>query len=245
MSLLSREECVELGLSVYTNPLIVWATVQLAAAKGRQGRLERRGVTAAFLKEIKVLVGKIAELESTLVKQGATLPQETTQSQRIREEASAYWQEAKQILKIEFGTCPEIQVRSRLGVRTGRLLANLCREMECVVAVLKEHSPQLSWLGVDEAFLHAGVVLIGKLKEARSTLGSACKALSPALAEQCCDKGRLYDMTRKLVLIGQLEFLHEPEQAAAFNYDVLRRELRARSEVRAKTVIAAGRLMNL
>lgn len=241
MSVLSREECIELGLSVDTNPLIVWATVQLSAAHGRQGRLERRGITPPFLREIQVLAGKIAELESTLVRQKGALPQETAQSRRIREEAAAYRQEARQILKIEFGTCPEMQVRSRLGVRTGRLIANLCRELECAVAVLKEHSPRLSRLGVDEAFLHAGDALIGKLREAQSTLSSACQALSPALAEQCCNKGKLYDLTRKLVRIGRLEFLHEPEQAAAFNYDVLRRQLRGRPDLRAGRISAVVR----
>lgn len=241
MSQLSREESIELGLSVPAVPLMGWATEQLAAVKGRQERLESRGVTAPYLKEVKTLIGTVSELENTLVKEKVSLPPEVAHSQRIREEASAYLQEAKQILKIEFGTCPEIQVRARLGVRTGRLLANLCREMECVLAVLREQSSQLGWLGVDEAFLSAGEGLIGKLKEAQAKLGSACMALSPALAEQCCQKGKLYDLTRKLVRIGQLEFLHEPEQAAAFNYTLLRRELRVGSEVRAKTAKAAVR----
>jgi len=241
MSQLSREECIELGLSVPTGPLIGWATEQLAAVKGREERLECRGITAPFLKEVKILIGTVAELQNTLGKEKASLPPVVAELQRIREEACAYWQEAKQIVKIEFGTCPEIQVQCRPGVRTGRLLANLCREMECVVAVLRQHSPQLSWLGVDEAFLNAGDALIRKLKDAQAKLDSACKALSPALADQCCEKGKLYDLCRKLVRIGQLEFLHEPEQAAAFSYTLLRKELRAGSEVRAKTVKAVAR----
>jgi len=241
MSQLSREECIELGLSIPTGPLIGWATEQLAVAKGRAARLLGRGITASFLDEIKMLIGKVAELQSTLLKEKASLPPELAKVQRIREEAYAYWQEAKQIVKIEFGTHPEIQVRCRLGVRTGRLLANLTREMECVVAVLREHSTQLSWLGADEAFVNAGGELIGKLKEAQAMQASAMEALSPALAEQCVEKGKLYDLTRKLVRIGQLEYLHEPEQAAAFNYTLLRKELRAGSEVRAKTVKAVVR----
>jgi hypothetical protein len=241
MSPLSREELMELGLSVPAVPLVLWATVQVSAARARQMRLAGRGLTAPFLKEIKILVGRVAELETTLGKERASPPSEVVQSQRIREEASAYCQEAKQIMKIEFGTCPELQVKSRLGVRTGRLLANLCREMESVVAVLREHSPQLSWLGVDEDFINAGQALIGKLREAQAKLDSACKAMSPALAEQSCEKGRLYDLTRKLVRIGQLEFLHEPEQAAAFNYTLLRMELRPGSEVRLKTASAVVR----
>ena len=244
MNQLSRQECIELGLSVPTVPLLVWANEQFSAAKGRQKRLRHRGITAQYLKEIKTLIKTVAELQNTLAKEKASLPSEAEELQRIREEAFAYWQEAKQIVKIEFGTCPEMQIQCRLGVRTGRLLANLTREMECVVPVLKIHSPQLSWLGVDEDFLKVGGLLIGKLKEAQAKLDSVCKALSPILAEKCCEKGKLYDLTRKLVRIGQLEFLHEPEQAAAFNYSKLRRELRAGSEVRAKTVFAAGRLMN-
>jgi hypothetical protein len=109
------------------------------------------------------------------------------------------------------------------------------------VAVLREHSPQLGWLGVDEDFINAGQVLIGKLREAQEKLDSACRAMSTTLTEQSCEKGKLYDLTRKLVRIGQLEFLHEPEQAAAFNYTLLRKELRAGSEVRVKTAKAIAR----
>jgi hypothetical protein len=241
MSQLSREECIELGLSVPTAPLIGWATEQLAVAKGRGDRLEGRGITAPFLNEVKVLIGRVSELQGTRNKEMMALPPEVAQAQRIREEAFAYWREAKQIVKIEFGTCPEIQVRCRLGVRTGRLLANLCRELECVVTVLREHSSELSWLGADAAFINAGAALIGKLKEAQLRLALALKAVSPDLADLCCEKGKLYDLARKLVRIGQLEYLHEPEQAAAFNYSLLRRELRAGSEVRAKTVKAVVR----
>lgn len=234
MSQLSRGECIELGLSVPTGPLTGWAAEQLATAKGREDRLAGRGVTASFLKEIKTLIGTITELQGAVAKEKAPVPPEAAQAQRVREEALAYGQEAKQIVKIEFGTCPEVQVKARPGVRTGRLLANLCRELECVVAVLREHAPQLGWLGGTEDFINTGHILIGKLKEAQANLEAACQVLPPALADQSCEKGKLYDLTRKLVRIGQLEFLHEPEQAAAFNYTLLRKELRAGSEVRAK-----------
>jgi hypothetical protein len=241
MSQLSREDCIELGISVPNVPLVVWATEQLSVAKGRQERLEGRGVTPAFLQEIKTLIRMVVELENTLGKEKTSLSSEVAPFQKLREQASAYCQEAKQIVKIEFGTCPEIQVRGRLGVRTGRLLSNLCREIECVVAVLREQLPQLSWLGVDEAFINAGDELVGKLKEAQAKLVRAIQALSPNLAEQCCLKGQLYDLCRKLVRIGQLEYLHEPEQAAAFNYTLLRKDLRAGSEVRAKSPKSVAR----
>jgi len=235
MNQLSREECIELGLSVPAIPLVGWAYEQLSAAKSRLERLGDRGITAPYLKEIKSLVVRVAELETTLGSKKTVLPPELVQSQQVREEASAYLQEAKQIIKIEFGMCPEVQAKCRLGVRTGRLLAHLGRELEYVVPVLWEHAPQLAWLGADAAFIHAGEGLIGRLKEAQAKLDAARKALSPALADLCCEKGKLYDLCRKLVRIGQLEYLHEPEQASAFNYTLLRKELRRGSEVRAKT----------
>jgi len=241
MSQLSREECIELGLSVPSGPLIGWATEQLAVAKGRQDRLVRRGVTPGFLNEVKLLLGTVSEMRGSPGRDKNVLPPEVSQAQRVREEAFDYWLEAKQMLKIEFGTCPEIQARCRLGVRTGRLLANLCREVECVVAVLREFSPHLRWLGADESFINDGDVLIGKLKEAQAKLFLASQTVSATFADLCCEKGKLYDLTRKLVRIGHLEYLHEPEQAAAFNYTLLRKELRAGSEVRAKTVKAVVR----
>src|SRR5688572_24474966 len=88
MSQLSREECIELGLSVPAVPLVLWATEQLSAAKARQQRLEGRGITAPFMKELKILVGRVTELETTLGKEKAAPPSEVVQSQRIREEAS-------------------------------------------------------------------------------------------------------------------------------------------------------------
>jgi hypothetical protein len=161
-------------------------------------------------------------------------PPEVAQAQRIREEAFAYWQEAKQIVKVEFGSNPDIQAKFHLGVRSGRLIAHLTRELDCIVSLLGEHSAQLGWLGMTETFQRVGVVLIGNLRAAQAKLDSACKGLPAVLAELCFRKGCLYDLTRKLVRIGRLEFLHEPEQASAFNYAVLRWELRAGSEVRMK-----------
>jgi hypothetical protein len=241
MSTLSREECIELGVSIPNAPLIDWAEGQLAAARAREARLEHRGIHAPYLKEIQTLVKTITAAQAGLARTSAVPPAEVVDAQRIREEAFAYWQEAKQIVKVEFGSNPDMLVKFRLGVRTGRLIANLTRELDCIVSLLGAHSEQLGWLGVTDTFRKVGEVLIGRLKEAQSKLDSACKALPPAVAELCFLKGRLYDLTRKLVRVGQLEFLREPEQAAAFNYSVLRRELRAGSEVRLKSVKSAVR----
>jgi hypothetical protein len=241
MGQLTRRECIELGVSVPTGPLTAWAIDQLAAAGGREKRLEHRGIHSPYLEEIQALIGTITEAQPAQGRENAMPPAEVIDAQRIREEAFAYWQEAKQIVKVEFGSNPDMLVKFRLGVRTGRLIANLTRELDCIVSLLGEHSAQLGWLGVTETFQRVGGVLIGKLKEAQAKLDAVCRALPPVLAEQCFRKGRLYDLTRKLVRIGQLEFLHEPELAAAFNYSVLRRELRAGSEVRAKPLRAATR----
>jgi hypothetical protein len=242
MTQLSREACIELGVSVPTAPLIGWATEQLAAAKVQEQRLQHRGVRNPFLTEIKTLIDKVEELQTALGKEKTTLPAEVTQAQRTRDEAYAHWQEAKQIVKTEFGTRPEIQAKFHFGVRTGRLIANLRREMEHDLALLREHSADLRWLGVDEAFLTAGDVLISKLKDAQTNIETATKRFPSQFADQCSEKGKLYELTRKLVRIGKLEFQHEPEQAAVFNYDLLRKELRAGSEVRAnKTAKASTR----
>jgi hypothetical protein len=240
MSPLSREECIELGVSVPSAALTGWAMDQLAAAKGRVRRLEHRGIHPPYLMEIQGLIGTITEAQSVLGPEHANPPAAVVDVQRIREEAFAYWREAKQIVNVEFGSNPDRLVKFPLRGRTGRLIANLTRELDCIVSLLGVHSAQLGWRGVTQIFRRLGEVLISKLKEAQAKLDSFCRALPPHLAQHCCLKGRLYDLTRKLVRIGQLEFLHEPEQAAAFNYSVLRMELRAGSEGRirrAKTAV--------
>lgn len=234
MSLLSREECIELGVSVPTTSLIGWASEQLAAGKARSERLERRGIHGAFLQTLKGTIDKVAEIQGTLGKDRSALPTELLQAQRVREDAFAYWQEVQQIVKVEFATRPEIQAKFQMGIRTGHLISNLRRVLEGNLALLRAHSAELSWLGVNEAFLKSGEVLIGKLHEAQTTLEAGCRGLPALLMELSFEKGKLYDLTRKLVRIGRLEFLQEPEQSAVFNYELLRKELRAGSQMRIK-----------
>lgn len=241
MSQLSRAECIELGISIPTAPLTVWAADQLEAARGWEERLEHRGIHSSYLDEIRSLIGVITEAQRRLGREKGRPPAEVVEVQRIREEAVAYWQEAKHIIKVEFGSKPDLLVKLRLGVRTGRLISNLTRELDCIVSLLGVHSAPLGWRGVTETFQRVGEVLIRKLQDAQGRLDRVCKALPPVLAEQCRRKGRLYDLTRTLVRIGQLEFLHEPEQAETFNYSVLRRELYAGATGRSKTARFAVR----
>ncbi len=225
MNPLSSEEYIELGLSIPTNSLEVWATVLLAAAQWKLDRLELRGITPSFLKEIKTLIQAVGDLENTLGKEKHSHPPEADQVQRIREAAATYQDQANQILSLVSGTLSE----TPLEVRTGPLLGNLGRDMACIVALLRGSSAKSGSPGIDKAFLSEGDVLVRELKESQMLLTSARQALSPAQEKQCSQKGKLYERIWTLIQVGQREFLHEPEQAATFNYSLLNRALRAGS----------------
>ncbi len=111
-----------------------------------------------------------------------------------------------------FGIPSEVPIKSRLEVRTGRLLANVCRETESIVGMLREQAPPLGGRGVDEAFLGIVDELIRNLKDAQAKLASAREAHTPAFAVRCSQKSKLYDLARKLVWIGRLECLCRPKQ---------------------------------
>jgi hypothetical protein len=57
----------------------------------------------------------------------------------------------------------------------------------------------------------------------------ACRALPAPQAQQCHDKGLLYDLTRKLVRVGRLEFALDPASAADFNFTDVRQGRDARA----------------
>jgi hypothetical protein len=223
MSHLGREEFIELGVSVSTASLTEWASAQLTATKGRETRLQTRGLNAAYLSGVKDLIAVVESRQKELGASQELPPQAAALAQRIREEALGYWREAKQIAKVEFGTDPDRLARFRTGVQTGLLISNLIKELESMVALLREHSSQLVALGGTEAFVARGELLIGRLKEVKGTLDAACRALPAPAAQQCHDKGLLYDLTRKLVRVGRLEFILDPEQSAAFNFTGVRR----------------------
>lgn len=224
MSPLTREDFIELGVSVPTNSLVEWATRQLAATKGREARLQSRGVNAAFLTGVRDLVTTVGTHQKELGTAAESAPQAVAQAQRIREEAIGFWRESKQIAKVAFGTSPDLLAKFRTGVQTGLLVTNLIRELESIVALLREHSKELAALGANEAFIERGSLLIGRLKEVKVALDSACRELTPPAAQQGHDKGLLYDLTRRLVRVGRLEFILDPDQAAGFNFTGVRRE---------------------
>jgi len=109
-------------------------------------------------------------------------------------------------------------------VQTGLLITNLVRELELMIPLMREHAAPLAALGAGEAFVTRGELLVARLKEAKIRLDAACKELPPTLAQLCHDKGLLYHLTRNLVRVGRLEFTLEPQQAARFNFNQVRRE---------------------
>jgi hypothetical protein len=160
MTQLSRDECIELGASIPTAPLTGWAADQHAAAVGRIARLGNRGIRPSYLKEIETLVDAVTESQGRLGWGGAMPPAAIVRAQRIREEAFASWREAKRIVNVRFGTDAEHAATFRLGVRTGRLVANLTRELDCIVSLLGVQSAQVRWLGVTDTFRRVGAVLV-------------------------------------------------------------------------------------
>ena len=224
MSDLKREEFIELGISIPTAFVTEWASGQVAATKGRESRLEIRGVTAAYLSGIRDLADTIEKRRRELDESQELPPEAAALAERIRAEAMGYWREAKRLAGVAFASQPDVLAKFRTGVHTGLLIQNLVRELESTVALLKEHLPSFSTLGAGEAFVARGEHLVARLKEAKSHLDRACRDLPPTVAQHCHDKGLLYDLTRRLVRVGRLEFTLEPRQAKEFNFRLVRRD---------------------
>ncbi len=241
MSRLTRDEFIELGASLPASTLVDWASGQLAATKGRETRLQTRGVNAATLAAIQDLTVTVEKRGKELGQPQELPPQAVALAQRIREEAMAFWREAKQIAKVEFGTQPDLLAKFRTGVQTGLLIANLTKELESVLALLREHAAQLAGLGGTPAFIARGEALVGRLKAVKSDLDTACRALPAPALQQCHDKGLLYDETRRLVRIARLEFNLDPEQASKFNFSAVRRDRGVSTRPELKSTNSAGR----
>jgi len=224
MSALSREEFIELGVSIPTAVVTEWATGRLSATKGRESRLELRGVTAASLSGSRDLIDLIERRRRELGESQALPPEAAALAERIRAEAIGYWREAKRLANAAFATQPDVLAEFRVGVKTGLLIMKLVRELETTVALMRVHAATFAALGAGETFITRGELLIARLKKAKSTLDAACGELSATALQQCHDKGVLYDLTRTLVRIGRLEFALEAEVAKEFNFDLVRRD---------------------
>lgn len=224
MGTLSREEFIELGVAIPTALVTEWATGRLAAAKGRESRLELRGLTAASFSGRRDLIDRIERRQRELGESQALPPEAAAMAERTRAEAVGYWRKAKRLASTAFATQPDVLAEFRVGVKTGLLILNLVRELESTVALLRVHAAAFAALGAGEDFITRGDHLIARLKEAKATLDAACRELSAPALEQCYDKGVLYDLTRTLVRIGRLEFALEAGVAKEFNFDLVRRD---------------------
>lgn len=224
MSPLNREELVELGMSVPTGSLTQWALDQLTATRGRESRLELRGVGASDLAELRRLIDTVEKGHRELGDAETLPPPEGALAERLRVEALGYWREAKWIARIAFAGDPDILAKFRTGVQTGLLLKNLMGELVSTTALLREHSLSLARYGATEAFIGRGAGLVTKLRDAKATMDAACRDLSPAATQQFHDKGLLYDRTRTLVRIGRLEFHRDPSEASDFNFTLVHRD---------------------
>ena len=224
MSALSREEFIELGVSIPTALVTEWASGRLAATKGRESRLEMRGVTSASLTGSRDLIDVIEKRQRELGEGHALPPEAAALAERIRAEAVGYWREAKRLASAAFSAQPDVLAKFRVGVKTGLLIMNLVRELETTVALMRVHAEAFAVLGVGESFITRGELLIARLKQAKVKLDAACGQLPASAAQQCHDKGVLYDLTRNLVRIGRVEFALEPCLAKEFNFDLVRRD---------------------
>lgn len=224
MSVLNREEFIELGLSIPTAFVTEWASGQVSATKGRESRLEMRGVNGAYLSGIRDLADLVGKRQREMGASNELPPAPAALAERVRAEAMGYWRECKRLARIAFESQPDVLAKFRTGVHTGLLIQNLVRELELMVALLREHSAAFAPLGAGDPFIARGELLVGRLKEAKSKMDAACRELPPTVAQHCHDKGLLYDLTRRLVRIGRLEFTLEPKQAADFNFKKVRRD---------------------
>jgi hypothetical protein len=224
MSPLLRADLVELGLSVPTSYLTKWASDQVSATQGRESRLEQRGINAPYLSQLRDLIGVVEKRRQELGDSQELPPQAGALAERIRLEALSYWREAKQIAQVAFATEPDTLAKFRTGVQTGLLILNLVRELESMVALLREHSERLARFGANAGFIDRGEALVKRLKEVKVHLDAACRELPEAAQQQCHDKGMLYDRTRLLVRVGRLEFHLDRAQQSKFNFTLVRRD---------------------
>jgi hypothetical protein len=240
MSVLSREECIELGVSTPTSILIEWAGKQISATQGHESRLQIRGVGSATLADIRELAVVIEGRQRELGDSHGLPPEPAALAERIRADAVGYWREAKRLVGVAFATQPDVLAKFRTGVRTGLLIANLIQELESMIPLMREHAAPLAVLGARESFVTRGELLVARLKEAKSRLDGACKELPPAVAQLYHDKGLLYHLTRNLVRVGRLEFALEPQEAARFNFNLVRRDRGVSTGPRLKKLKAVG-----
>ncbi len=220
---MTRVQMIALGETIPSATLTEWSKAIHGLAVKYLARLSKRGATPGFLGEIEKLNVEVPKLETTQEVGKKDLSASTDDVERDRDDAYDLWREARESAKVEFGTEPDALARFRTGVHVGGSAPLLVSEIRFLVPVLRATLAQLGWLGLNEEFVKRGEALADKLEASNTIQEVTRKGLPPKTAELYLNRGRLYDLTRKLVRIGRLEFRKEPEMAKLFNYEIVRR----------------------
>lgn len=218
MNPLTREELVEMGMSIQPGSLLRWAERLLTAARRHEVRLRSRGVDAARLSGIEDLIRKVRSEWTESGYKDEAPAQFAVRHHGLREDALAYKKEVTLMAKVAFGSQPDVLSTFRPGVPTGHLLANLANELKSEVGLLREHATRLADLGLTPDFIDRGELLIEALEKARGGQETEFGAMPPTVQQKYHDTGLLYDLIRTLVRTGQLEFRKNPSTAAEFTF---------------------------
>lgn len=218
-----RYDLIESGRAVPTGALVEWAAAQLSVAKRYPERLESRGVNGPFFHEVAATIEQVQRLQDQQGRAfGVAAGRATPEVNALIDQAVDFWREVRLIAKIEFSRAPDVLIRFRPGVKAGESLRRLSDEIEHALPLLRLYRPQLSWLGVTDAFIARGESLLGRLRQEDARQRADVERLPAPEAELEFQKGRLLDLTRKLVRIGRLEFRNEPRIVGCFSYDIVR-----------------------
>lgn len=231
---LSRSEAIHMGSRLSSENLTKWARTICARARVDFERLKKRGVSEDFLKTTEAICAEVDELEAKIKIAKEAVPDAAAELEKAHENALAWRKQAMMMAQVEFGTDPEMLARFRVGVNVGESVPKLVRELEVLLPLIRQFIRNLSWLGCAELFLSTGETLAKTLKELDARQEAARNALPPETAEFYFKKGQLYDLARKLVGIGRLEFADEPERAGKYGFELMRGAKPARKPSKAR-----------
>jgi hypothetical protein len=184
--------------------------------------LARRGLTKEMLKQFDSLAETVARLESSQELHKKTSRASTMAVYEILDEGLAWWRESRQMVKVEFSHDPDKSAEFRTGVKVGRSIPKLIREMEFNVMSFDKYANAFKWLGGAE-HVRKGRDILVRLRQADAEQETGRKDLPRETEELCFQKGELYDLGRKIVRLAHLAWLGDPAKAAAYSYEILRR----------------------
>jgi hypothetical protein len=219
---LSRQEAIVVGRKLNSELLQTWARQLAKAARKDFAAISRRGLTQPMLQQFETLAETVARLETAQEAQKKLGQLATSASYQALEKGLDWWREGRQMAKIEFSNDQDRMAQFRTGVRVGMSLPKLVREIEFFMEAFTWYSANLAWLGGKE-FIERGKQVLNRLKEADAQQETEIKALPKDIVELYFQRGELYDLGRKIVRLGRLAWLKEPEKAGAYSFELLRR----------------------